>query len=131
MSVSSLVGTLRSAALDIVRELDKAVGVNSFQIRQHLLLVVSELEHAALTLEGKVFKDLDATQQAFFRNVESTVNEASRAANQPIDKLDAVAKTLATAVERIPLADGSPPNPAIHTDLCRSSSQRARCARVV
>lgn len=108
MSVSAIVGTLRSAALDIVRELDKTVGVNSFQIRQHLLLIVSELEHAALTLEGKFFKDLDATQQAFFRNVEGTVHEASRAANQPLDKLDAVAKTLATAVERIPLADGSP-----------------------
>lgn len=108
MTVSAVVGTLRGTALDIIRELDKTIGVNSFQIRQHLLLMVSELEHAALTLEGKLFKDLDSTQQTFFRNVEGSINEASRATNQPLDKLDDIAKTLATSVERLPLTDGSP-----------------------
>lgn len=108
MTVGSIVGTLRGAALDIIRELDKTVGVNSFQIRQHLLLVVSELEHSALTLEGKLFKDLDISQQAFFRNIEGAINEASNATNQPLDKLDGIAKTLATSVERLPLTDGSP-----------------------
>jgi ABC-type multidrug transport system fused ATPase/permease subunit len=106
--VSSIVEKLRTSAIDVIQELQVAVGVNSFQIRQSLLLMISEIEHGALTLQNKVFKNLNRTQQDLFRNAEFAIWEAKQAADKPLDSLNNTTQILVTALERLPLVDKSP-----------------------
>ncbi|WP_296953027.1 hypothetical protein [uncultured Massilia sp.] len=108
MVVANVVDNLKRAAQDIIHQLDQTASVNSFQIRQHLLVTISEVEHAALTVQDKTFKDLDKQQQALFQGAENTIAAAKAATTAPLDKLGDISKTVENAVARLPLADKSP-----------------------
>ena len=106
--VSASVERLRSSAQAVIQQLDQTASINSFQIRQHLLVLISELEHSALTVETKTFKDLDKQQQELFKNIENAISEAQRAATASIDQAGLIAKNLESTVARLPLTDKSP-----------------------
>lgn len=108
VAVATMVDNLRRAAQDIIQQLDQAASVNSFQIRQHLLVTISEVEHAALTIEDKTFKDLDQQQQDLFKGAENTIAVAKAATNASLEKLGSIAKDVESAVARLPLADKTP-----------------------
>jgi hypothetical protein len=128
MAVSSIVEKLRAAAQDVIQQLGQVASVNSFQIRQHVLLAISEMEHSALTIETKTFKDIDSTQQSLFRNVESTIAEARRAATASLQDANKIALNVESAVARLPLASKSPRVTNIRPDhlLSPSASQPVR-----
>lgn len=131
MAVGSMVEKLKSAAQDIIHQLDQTASVNSFQIRQHLLVLISELEHAALTVEDKLFKDLDKQQQNLFKGAENTIAEAKRATTASLVEAGKIAKDLESAVARLPLADKSPRVTTIRPDHLLSPSTAAPVRIVV
>ncbi|MGQ3050925.1 MAG: hypothetical protein ACT6S0_03995 [Roseateles sp.] len=107
-AVGSMVEQLRSTAQDVIHQLSQSASINSFQIRQHLLVTISELEHAALTIQDKTFKDLDKQQQNLFKGAENTIAEAKRAATASLAEANKIAKDVESAVARLPLAEKSP-----------------------
>jgi len=131
MAVGTMVDKLRSAAQDIIHQLNQTASVNSFQIRQHLLMTISELEHAALTIQDKTFKDLDKQQQNLFKQAENTIAAAKSATTAPLEKLGTIAKDVESAAARLPLADKSPRVTHIRPDHLLSPTGAAPVRLVV
>lgn len=131
MAVGSMVNNLKSAAQDIIHQLNQTASVNSFQIRQHLLVTISELEHAALTVQDKSFKDLDKQQQNLFKGAENTIAAAKSATTAPLEKLDQIAKNIESSVARLPLADKSPRVSIIRPDHLLSPNTTAPVRLVI
>lgn len=103
-SISGLIDQLQSVAEKIIHELDDKVGLNAFRIRQDMTLVISELNNAALELEGKTFKDLNSTQKSFFQQSEVAILVARDAVQAPLDQLGEIQVRMSDTISGLPFA---------------------------
>lgn len=107
-AVRSILDNIKQMADDIINRLDQTISSNSFQIRQHIEILLSEVEHDTLAVEDKTFDDLSIQQKQLLTNVETVLVDANKQITADIGKLQDTATTISDAVGRLPLIDKSP-----------------------
>lgn len=100
-SVSSVIDDLRSAIDDVMHNAANEVGRGAFAVRGNGEILMRQLDVMMTELEGKTFKDLNDSQQAFFNNLNASLSELRATskytveqANQLVQSADAVLGTL-------------------------------------
>jgi hypothetical protein len=108
ITVEEAIKKLIDEAKDVIKQLESAVALNQFQIRQSLSIIIDELTFKLKELEGKTFSDLNNIQREFFTQSEATIHEAARAATAPLNQVQQITDRVNAAVARLPFADRSP-----------------------
>ncbi len=110
MLVSTFIDDTKKAIQDILNDTDFMVSKNSFEIRQHLLLVEDNLEKVGNGLLNKTFDELDDKVRLTFNQMNNTVNNFDIKAAGTLNKLDETIANLNDALSTIP---GSKTQPRI------------------
>lgn len=103
-SISGLIDQIKGVADSIIHELDDKVGLNAFRIRQDLAILISELNNAALELEGKTISDLNSTQKSFFQQAEASIIVAQSTLTAPLEELGNIQVQMSDTISGLPFS---------------------------
>ncbi|WP_123947330.1 hypothetical protein [Chryseobacterium pennae] len=106
--VSTFIDDTKKAIQDILNDTDFMVSKNSFEIRQHLLLVEDNLEKVGNGLLDKTFDQLDDKVRLTFNQMNNTVNNFDIKAAGTLNKLDETIGNLNDALSTIPGSKAQP-----------------------
>ncbi|TXH66553.1 MAG: hypothetical protein E6Q88_11745 [Lysobacteraceae bacterium] len=114
-TISSIVDQVRDSANEVVHNAGLEFGNGAFAARQNAEILIQQLNLMATELEGKTFRDLNATQKAFFINIHNTLDEMKetssytvRQAKQLVALSDSMLGTLPGADRTARVVDFSP-----------------------
>ena len=108
MGVAAVVQSIRDSAQGIIAALEASVGNSLFRSRQHLELLVNQVEAVADGSIGKVFEELNRTEQQFFNDVKRQLDELAQLEEALAADVERVTTNLSNAVVNLPLARSYP-----------------------
>ena len=108
MAVSNVVQNLRDTIEGIITSLEMSVGNSLFSSRQHLELLLSQVEISADGLLEKSFDELDSTRQQFFVDVKNQLDALSRLEEVTAKHVEQTTAALSHAIVNLPLAKTYP-----------------------
>ncbi len=73
-AIESVISTAKKDIQEVVDQMGSTVGRESFAIRQHLLLILQNLDILANGLIGKTFSEVNDAQQKLFTNLQATID---------------------------------------------------------
>ena len=108
MAVYDVVDNIRDTAHGVIAALDTAVGNNLFRTRQHLELLVNQVETVTDDAIERTFGELAVAQRTFLTDVKRQLDELTRAGQDVTTGVRDISTYVATAVVNLPMAGSRP-----------------------
>lgn len=106
--VGTLVDSLEQSVASTIQRIDDTVSNNSFRTRQHLEILLSQLDSIADNQRDKTFSQLDQTQQAAFLNIKNSIEQLARLERVTANDAQKTSLTVGTAIGNLPLGNTVP-----------------------
>ncbi|MBB4859455.1 hypothetical protein HNO88_002784 [Novosphingobium chloroacetimidivorans] len=108
MAVSSVISSFRDAVSSLIDNTDDAVSANTFRTRQHLQILLGQVNAMAQGTLDKTFSQLTAAEQQVFKDVGNQIYQL-----QSLEKVTAqdVRKTtyaVSSSLDKLPFVKGTP-----------------------
>lgn len=108
MAVSSIINSFRDAVSSLISNADDAVSANTFRTRQHLQVLLAQVNAMAQGTLDKTFSQLTAVEQQAFKDVGNQLYQL-----QSLEKVTAqdVRKTtyaVSSSLDKLPFVKGTP-----------------------
>lgn len=107
-SIESIIAQIRNSLSSVISEAESSATVTGFSIAADANILISNLGIIAGELEGKTFRDLNATQQAIFANMLQVSTEAARGMGKPVKEMHSIVRTLGAELSRLPGVSNRP-----------------------
>ena len=108
MQFAEYVNSLRDSAHSILSALDSTVGNNLFRSRQHLEILINQIEAVAMTTAAKTLSDLSAMERKFFINVRQQLNELSSQTQITMLDIEQLSANVSSGIRNLPFANTFP-----------------------
>ncbi len=100
--VSSLINQIKEDTEELISEAEASSSVVGFSVATDAKILVQNLDVMARALTGKVFDDLDSSQQALFKNAASVLKESDRSLEERLSDIDSIFNGFGAEVSRLP-----------------------------
>lgn len=107
-AVNSVIDNAKSNVEDLIDELDGTVSRNSFAVRQHLLLILQNLDIVAKELAGQTFGQLDNSQKLFFNNLNNSLARWEETSKVTLGEVQNTLDQVEVTISRLPGTDKRP-----------------------
>ncbi len=108
MLFAEYVNALRDTAHSILSALDSTVGNNLFRSRQHLELLLNQIEAIAKTTSAKTLSDLSTLERQFFINLKKQLDNLSSQRQITLLDIEQLAANVSSGVRNLPFANSFP-----------------------
>lgn len=108
LAISDLITQLRNALISVSGKISSDVSRNSFEVREHIALLIQLVDQLGQSLIGKTFDQLDEKQRAIFLNINNSVVQMQNAASVTIAQVDDVVARTNDAFGTLPFSDRIP-----------------------
>lgn len=89
-AVNDVVNNFKTQLEDLAFSLEGIMTRQSFDMRQHVMVITNNLDYILDKNINKTFDRLDATQQKFLNDIQYIIQELQNPINQTIDKLELI-----------------------------------------
>ena len=130
-TIGSLVDQLEGSVKNTINRADDAVNANTFRIRQHGEILLSQLDVMATGQREKTFTQLSAAEQKAFVDIKASIVQLATLQKATAADVQKATYTVGTAMANVPLGKSTPrvidyspsyvTSPASGTGLPRSS----------
>ncbi|WP_427501807.1 hypothetical protein ACQE3E_23510 (plasmid) [Methylomonas sp. MED-D] len=108
LAVSDLITQLRNSLISVSDKISSDVSRNSFEVREHIALLIQLIDQLGQSLIGKTFEQLDKEQRAIFLNINNSVVQMQNAASVTLVQVDDIVARTNDAFGTLPGADRNP-----------------------
>jgi hypothetical protein len=106
--MGTLIDSLEQSIANTINRADDAVSNNSFKTRQHLEILLSQLNSVAENQRSKTFEQLDLAQQTAFLNIKNSVEQLAQLERVTASDAQKTSLTVGTALGNLPLGKNIP-----------------------
>ncbi len=107
-SVESVISQIRNSASELISEAETSAKVAGFSFATDANILLQNLDVMAEELSGKVFRDLNTSQQSILSNAIKLVSETDRSFEDRLGDVNQIISSLGGELSRIPGIDGRP-----------------------
>lgn len=107
-SVDALVQNITNSLSQLISEAETSATVAGFGFATDANILIQNIEVMGKELSGKVFSDLNASQQSVLSNALVLIDQAGRETGRQLDSAEALVASLGQEIARLPLTDGRP-----------------------
>ncbi len=108
MLVSNFISQTKNFIQDILNDADFIASKNSFEIRQHLLLLEDNLEEVGTNLLDKTFDEVDKEIRLTFNQINNTVNNFNSESSKTLQEVNSSISNLNDAFATLPFSKDQP-----------------------
>jgi hypothetical protein len=108
LAASGLVSDLQVAIEEVAARLRADATLASFAIRSDLIIAAENLEMVASSFEGKLFKDLNASEQKVFNDLRFSIDKFHNGNDANLDELNQAINAFSTNLARLPTVTDGP-----------------------
>ena len=107
-SVDALVQNITNSLSQLISEAETSATVAGFGFATDANILIQNIEVMGKELSGKVFSDLNASQQSVISNALVLIDQAGRETERQLDSAETLVANLGQEIARLPLTDGRP-----------------------
>ena len=107
-AVVGIVESIRNGIEDIIASLEESTGTTLFQARQHLELLISQVEMIAEDSVEAVFSDLTAAERQFFNDLQNQIDTLREMERITVADAQRLSDSVSSAVRALPFASTHP-----------------------
>lgn len=107
-TVGTIASELESSVNNTINRADDAVSNNSFRVRQHLEILLGQLNAIATDQRDKTFAQLNDTQQKAFLNIKNSIDQLAQLQRVTAADVQKTSLTVGTAMGNLPLGKATP-----------------------
>ncbi len=108
MLFAEYVNALRDSVHSILSAVDSTVGNNLFRSRQHLELLLNQIEAIAKTISAKTMSDLSVIERNFFTDLEKQLNKLNSQLHVTLLDIEQLSANVSSGIRNLPFASSFP-----------------------
>lgn len=107
-TIGSLVDQLEGSVKNTINRVSGAVDANTFRIRQHGEILLSQLDAIASNQRDKTFAQLNATEQKAFVDIKASIDQLAHLQKATATDVQQATNRVGTAMANLPLGKSTP-----------------------
>ena len=107
-SVTQIVENLKNTIHGTISALDTSYSNSAFRTRQHLQILLNQLETVAENVSASTFSDLSSVEQEFFTDLTVQVDSLRTLEKITLNDAEMITRSMSSAIRNLPFSDNVP-----------------------